>query len=307
MRYINYLEEITPYLEQFRGYRVDGNKLISCSPLRDDKTPSFVIFLDKGNWKDSGSGRAGYFAELLAFLSNQSIDEVYEYLNGEDIVYSTENLELKINLELKNEIKENQKKTRPAALNPSDLIESDYLLKRGISEEVQKIFGIKYMKNTLIIPWRDKKGEVIRYQFRSTTSKKFWYSGVGEDIKSNLFGLSLVIKKGIKKVYITESAIDSLYLWSLGIPAIATSTASISKNQVNLILNSEISEIVIAADNDLAGGKFKDQLKEVFKNKKKLYEFEFPPNCKDINDITREKVLALKEQPVIELNITLQL
>ena len=47
-------------------------------------------------------------------------------------------------------------------------------------------------------PWRDKKGEVIRYQFRSISSKKFWYSKEGEDIKFNLFGLYLVIKKGIK-------------------------------------------------------------------------------------------------------------
>ena len=84
------------------------------------------------------------------------------------------------------------------------------------------------MKNTLIIPWRDKKGEIIRYQFRSISSKKFWYSKEGEDIKFNLFGLSEVIKRGIKKVYITESAIDTLYLWSLGIPAIATSTSCIS-------------------------------------------------------------------------------
>lgn len=53
---------------------------------------------------------------------------------------------------------------------------------------------------------------------------------------------------------------------------------------------------MIASDNDTAGLKFKEQLKEVFKNKKKLYEFEFPQGKKDVNDMTKEEIYNLEEK-----------
>ena len=70
---IDFMEELSPYLHLFGDYKVKDNKLLSCSPFRQEQHPSFVMWLDKGNWKDSGGTERqnGTFIELLSFLSGE--------------------------------------------------------------------------------------------------------------------------------------------------------------------------------------------------------------------------------------------
>ena len=80
--------DITEMLEDFdwRRARWSEDKLIACSPFRDDHSPSFFVNLTgeyKGAWADSGATgdyAKGGFLRLWAHLNDISEDEALQEL-----------------------------------------------------------------------------------------------------------------------------------------------------------------------------------------------------------------------------------
>ena len=77
---IDVFGELEPYLEQFKDYRIRGDKLQSCSPFRYEKHPSFAVNLENGLWIDSGSptedNYKGNLVSLLAVLSGSNYHDM---------------------------------------------------------------------------------------------------------------------------------------------------------------------------------------------------------------------------------------
>jgi hypothetical protein len=282
----NVLEEVEPYMNQFSKHKVDDNKLISCSPFREDARPSFVVFLDIGNWVDSGNvgKRKGSFIELLAHLSGESKEDILDYLIHKYGQFKDlDSLKLDISLNLKQE-----KKFITSDELKLFMYRHPYMGNRGVSEKVQRAFKVGYDKEhqAVVIPWVDIEGNVVKLKFRTVRGKKFWYSKEGQRIKDHIFGLNFVKKHGFKTVWIVEAEIDCMYLWSHGIPAIATGTASISQTQLKLLKQSPVEELVIASDNDNAGHLFKHKLIDLLGATMTLKELIFPRGMKDVNDLS---------------------
>jgi DNA primase len=63
--------------------------------------------------------------------------------------------------------------------------------------------------------------------------------------------MHFVNKLGCETVYVVESEIDCLYLWSHGKPAIALGGSNMSQVQRQLILRSPIKTLVLSTDNDV--------------------------------------------------------
>lgn len=294
---INFLEEIEPYRNRFERAKVIDNKLISCSPFRYEQHPSFVLFLDKGNWIDSGTHSKGSFIELLSFLTGDDPEGVVEALK---LKYNTLididdlTLDLQLNLQKKGKILPQKGVLKPY------LFRHPYLERRGISEQVQRAFKVGYDKESqaVVIPWTDKDGNIIRLMFRSVNSKKFWFSQDGDRIKNHLFGFQHIRRKQSPTAWIVEAPIDCMYLWTNKIPSIATGTASISSNQLKLLRNSTIETLVIASDNDEAGEKMKDQLIDQLGGTLTLKRLVFPSFAKDVNDLTPEQLKNTQIQDV---------
>lgn len=290
---INFMEELSPYMNRFdRGKVIDG-KLMSCSPFRDDKKPSFVLFLDKGNWLDSGTDRRGTFIELLSFLSGDDEEGVRDYLQEKyNSFIDTDDLKLELNLNLGEDAPFMFQNGLPKEFR----FRHPYLNNRGISEAVQRGFKIGYDKETgsVVIPWTNRDGQIIRIQFRSVTSKKFWFSKKGDRISHHLFGLFHIYRKNSTTAWIVEAPIDCMYLWTQGIPSIATGSASISRKQLKLLKQSPIETLVIATDNDEAGKKFRNKLVKELGGIKALKTIDFPSGTKDVNDLTPEQLLNTK-------------
>ena len=287
---IDDLEELEAYKDRFNRGKVMDGKFISCSPFRDDKNPSFVLFLDRGNWLDSGTDRRGSFVELLSFLSGEDEEGVKDYLlNKYNQITDVDLLQLKLNLNLE--------KAMPFIYQdglPSEFkFRHPYLNSRGISEAVQRGFKIGYDKETksVVIPWTNKDGQIVRLQFRSVNSKKFWFSKEGDRIKNHLFGLYHIYRKNSTTAWIVEAPIDCMYLWTQGIPSIATGTASISNIQLKLLKQSPIETLIIASDNDEAGMKMKDKLIKSLGGVMILKEFHYPDGKKDVNEISPEQLI----------------
>ncbi len=75
---------ITDYLQQ-QGYapaRVHGIHYWYCSPLRNERTPSFKVNIERNQWYDFGTGEHGDIIDLVCALFRCSISEAIDRLSG---------------------------------------------------------------------------------------------------------------------------------------------------------------------------------------------------------------------------------
>lgn len=304
------LEELEPYMEQFDKAVVRDDKLQSCSPFRHDQHPSFAVHLENGSWIDSGATddhRKGHFIQLLAFLRQEEAEDTVDYLINK---YSIRKLDADV---LRVDMSWLHPKPKPKIFFTEDLQQyayrHPYLSNRGISEDVQRLFRVGYCKDSqaVVMPWADINSQVINLKYRAVNSKRFWYHKEGQRVKYHCYGLDKVQEKQCKTVWLVESEIDCLRLWTLDIPAIAFGTANISKQQESLLRNSTAETLVIAVDNDRVGREFKQKLTSLFLGAKELKEVLFPSdNIKDISDMTDDQI-KYSAQNLQDITVKLQL
>lgn len=286
---VNILEELDPYLVQFRDYKIRGEKLQACSPFREDNHPSFAVNLVTGVFIDSGNDDLNYykgdFVKLLAYLRQESYEDASMYLIDKYNIelLDVDTLSLNINL-----VKEQQVyKTFDWATDLKYLhYRVPYLGKRGISEKVQRAFKIGYDndKKAVAIPWQDVNGQIVNVKFRNVNSKKFSYLEDGQLTRYHVYGLYQCIKYGFDDVVLVESETDCLYLWSNSIPAIAVGHAGLHPLQLKL-LRKYVKSITIGSDNDSAGNRFRQELITELPKYFTTYNTLIPRGYKDMNDL----------------------
>lgn len=298
---VDYPEELEPYMDRFERARVRGEKLQACSPFRSEKNPSFAVNLDNGSWVDSGANseheRKGSFLSLLAHFRGETLEETADYLLEKytHILDDADTLALELNLQL-----DPPEVAVLGAEKYADVVgkPSGYLRGRGISDKVQVYFetGLGRKGDSIALPWHDKSGRIINIKYRSIAGKEFWFSTGGQPIKRHVYGLWAVTQGGHTEVWAVESEIDALYLWSVGIPAIAFGGASINEVQKDLILNSCIENIVIATDADVVGQRFGKAIAEELLGHMAVERIKIPEGKKDVNELNRETIYRCKEQ-----------
>lgn len=280
-----------------------GEKLIACSPFRDERRPSFACSLDTGVWVDSGSlteewGK-GNFIKLMAYLRNETYEEAEEYLLHE---YSTDLIDVEtvtLDIEL-NKGKSAVKTLSMELLNPF-AYKHPYLNKRGLTDKTQRAVKIGYDPKTrsIVIPWFDFKGRLVNWKHRSVIDKVFWYYKDGQKIRNHLYGLHLIYRLDRRdEVFVVESEIDALTLWQNGYSAVALGGARLTNKQKDLLIRAGIRRIVIATDNDSAGAKVKESIKKRLGGLIPLSELIYPPNRKDVNDFTESELKNIKTKQI---------
>lgn len=297
---INIWAELEPYLDHFGDYRIRGDKLQACSPFRYEKHPSFAVNLENGTWIDSGSPtdlyHKGNFVLLLAYLRQEEYQdtEMYLFQAYHIMLEDAERLQLKMELQ--------QESTAGATYEwfkdfPQFQFRHPYLLKRGITKEVQRLFCIGFDKEheAVCLPWFNNDKKVINVKFRSIRYKQFFYLQDGQLTRNYVYGLPQCKAFGYNDVAIVESEIDCMYLWSNGIPAVAMGHAGINKNQIQLLLNAGIETVTFASDNDEAGERFRIEMRKKLPKLFTCYELEIPYMYKDVNDIPQRELKQLHE------------
>jgi len=161
-----------------------------------------------------------------------------------------------------------------------------YILKRGVSLEIVSRFKIGYDKDTdcVTFPVWDENNNLVTITRRSVKGKKFILE---ENVDKPVYLLNFIKNLSITTVYVCESQINALVLWSWGYPAVALFGTG-SKNQYEILKKSGIRNYILCFDGDDAGRKgdkrFRDNMKDdVFISSKKL------PECKDVADLTKEE------------------
>jgi 5S rRNA maturation endonuclease (ribonuclease M5) len=291
--------DVKTELENFDWQRPNwtSNKLIASSPFKLDHHPSFFCRLiaedgyDEGVWGDSSAiddeYASGSFAQLLAFLRNESVEESEDYLltvYGGDVGYQKLTLSLDFVEEGKHHFLDN-------TLLEENIFDPTYLSSRGVSESVQSLCQIRYNEKTdcILIPWFDVNGNFANCKYRKTKTKQFWYAKNGIPIRDMIWGLNIINKRRCDYAVITEAEIDSMTLMTHGIPSIAIGGASLSNRKAELLIKSPVERFYIATDNDETGNKIKRQLIQKLSLYKTLYSTTIPKPYKDMNDVRNKE------------------
>ena len=157
---------------------------------------------------------------------------------------------------------------------------------RKLTKEVVDKFDIGYDPTTqcLTFPVWDEKNNLVMITKRNVNNKSFY---IDKDKDKPVYLLNFIINQNIKTVYVAESQINALTLWSWGYPAIALIGTG-STHQYNILNKSGIRNYILCLDSDCAGYKgiqrFIDNIR-----KDVMISVVNIPNDKDVNDLTKEQ------------------
>lgn len=182
-----------------------------------------------------------------------------------------------------------------------------YMYKRKLTDEVIDIFdvgyddcfklktksGVEYDNlHCITFPVRDENGNCVFIARRSVDMKLFHYP---ESTTKPVYGMWELKQyyPNVKEVYITESMINCLTLWSWHFPAVALNGTG-TPYQYKLLEKIPCRKFITALDPDEAGYKGTNKLKQYF-SRKRLITSVYPPEGKDINDLTYEEFVNLPE------------
>lgn len=179
-----------------------------------------------------------------------------------------------------------------------------YMYKRGLNDQIIELFDIGYdsATNCITFPIRDEKGNVLFVARRSVATKYFNYPskatkplyGMWEYETCRLSADYANYDKNT--VVVCESMLDALVVWGWGYFAVAMNGLG-TDLQYKQLERLPCRKLILATDNDIAGAKARRVLQRRVRNKI-ITQFDyasFPPNKKDMNDLTREEFLALRE------------
>ena len=163
-----------------------------------------------------------------------------------------------------------------------------YLAKRKLSRAICEQFKVRYdpKYRQVIFPAYDMNGKLVMLAKRSIDVKTFY---LDKNVEKPVYCLDYIMKNNIKTAIITEGPFDCLTGWEYGFPTIAT-FGKISDYQINQINKSCLNIIYAMFDNDAAGRQFTETLKKKLTKRIIIVETKFPPNKKDLNDLTKEEL-----------------
>lgn len=277
-----------------------------------------------GQFGDDGAPdgwKRGSFVKLISFLRQETEQESCEYLRYTYATEWTREEEVTLNP---------PKLTLESVSRPLDMRLLDqytyrhpYLEQRGISAAVQRALRIGYdrVRQAVTIPWFLPDGRLGNVMYRSVNSKVFWFAKAcpscghghltrdnvtyrckacgqetaqpieGMPIRNMLYRIDVIYRKKVKRAALVEAPIDSAFLMTCGIPAVAVGGTAFNEAKRDLIVRSPIEEIVLFTDNDAPGEEMKRKAIELLDGFVTLKEVVYPDGCKDPCDVGNSKII----------------
>jgi len=170
--------------------------------------------------------------------------------------------------------------------------------KRGLKKEVIDYFKIGYNKekDTITFPVRDERGGLVGIGERSVTGKIYNLPAIKD---KPVYLLDTAIKMSYTHVYVCESQINALDLYSNGIPAIALFGTG-SKHQYEVLKRSGIRHYTLCFDGDKAGRSGRKRFYNEM-NKDCIIDYIELPEGEDVNSMRKEDFFKLNILPLDNL------
>lgn len=287
-----------PILHDIVDKERDKNVTITCPFHKNgaENKPSCHVFKEEDDPKITYGTvhcfTCGYSASLPQFVAD-CFGEEYSF--GEQwLIERFGNILLQKNVLLP-EIKLDNSPKQVRGLSEEALAQYDYyhpyMYQRGLTKEVIDMFRVGYdsKRDAITFPVWDDKGIPLFVTARSVRDKKFY---IPFEAEKPVYLLNFVKKWGIDSVYVAESQINTLVLWSWGYPALGLFGTG-SPHQYDILRRSGIRSYTLCLDGDAAGDKgiarFKANMPEdVLITVKKI------PRGRDVADLTKEQFDSLE-------------
>ena len=296
------VEDIVSQIQEDTELLRDINELetdIMCTcPIHKggmEQTPSLGINKESGVVHCFTCGYKGDIVTLVSDCYDISYSQAYRKLVGHFVYSGRRVLDIDIT----------PTRTAPTTIPSShvrhytlhNLPVLQYLSGRGISPTVANDFPIGYNpdRGTAMFYVQDLKGNFIYYKERAINRKAF-YNTTGVKKSDYLYGAYQLLQSSWQPedpVWICESEIDALTVWSRGGYAVAIGGSHISKAQLNILKTLGVRRLVDGLDRDEAGREGWQNLCTYIKGIS-TYNTKYPVNKKDINDLTEEEFNNIK-------------
>lgn len=142
-----------------------------------------------------------------------------------------------------------------------------YMYERKLTNEVIDLFDIGYDENTdcITFPIKDKNGSCLFIARRHTKYKYFNYPN---NVEKPVYGIYELykLKEFPNEIYICESMLDALTLWTYKKYAVALNGLG-TRTQYEELNNLPCRKFILATDNDEAGMNARLRLRKNLKNK----------------------------------------
>lgn len=233
-------------------------------------------------------GAKGYITDIIKFCFNQDDDFVCNWLCDNFATTFIEQREILPKIELDSQ--EEKHYLSESEIDKYKYIHP-YLLNRGISEEIIRKFSVGYDEkdNSVVFPVWDDRGNLLFLTRRRVDKKQFL---IPDSSVKPVYLLNFIKRDHITNVYVVESQINALTLWTWGHPAIALFGTG-SKEQYKILNNSGIRSYILCFDGDAAGDSGVRRFKENMSNEVLVSVKEIPRGA-DVNDLTKEQFDLLK-------------
>ena len=169
----------------------------------------------------------------------------------------------------------------------------NYMWERKLSKEVVDRFRVGYdpQKRMLTFPVWDEKGHLVMITGRSVQTKMFH---IDKDVDKPVYLLNFMLQDNVKTIYVCESQVNTLYMNSLGYPAVGLIGTG-SATQYKILRRCGIRNFILLFDGDEAGRKgaqrFKDNMGDEF-----MITDVILPQGKDVNDLSPQEIKSLLEK-----------
>lgn len=289
-------------INRFNKIVISGNNVQTNCPFHkegQEKKPSFGINIRTGECHCFGCGWAGHITEMI---SNCFGKDDFGLFGTKWLVKNFISAAVESRPELDLEISRSKSIEHKKYVEEAELEKyryyHDYMYKRGLTNEIIELFDVGYDKdsNCITFPVRDINGNTLFVARRSVQTKFFNYP---MNVEKSVYGLYELYNPEAgdlfpSEVIICESMIDALTCWVYGRPAVALNGLG-NDLQFKQLNSMPCRKFILATDMDEAGLKARKRIKERL-NSKIVAEYVWDLNiAKDINDMSKEYFLSLKE------------
>lgn len=159
-----------------------------------------------------------------------------------------------------------------------------YMYQRQLTKAIIDKFQIGYDReaNCITFPVWDEKNNLVAITRRAVYAKKFF---LPQDIPKPVYLLNFILAENHTTVYVTESQINALTLWTWGYPAIALFGTG-SAYQYDKLRRSGIRNYILCFDGDEAGDKGTQRFIDALQDSA-LISIKHIPRGKDVNDLSK--------------------
>lgn len=290
-------------IERFSRIKDTEKDIMTSCPFHKDgqeSKPSFGISKDEDKCHCFACGWSGTFEEMISNCFGYDDFGVYgtKWLaKNFNTISVDERKDVSIDVDRGNKVRKVIDKDNRLFVDEDELDSyryiHPYMYKRHLTNEVIDLFDIGYDKNTQCItfPNKDEYGNCLFIARRSVNTKYFNYPS---NVDKPVYGLYELyqLDKFPTEIYICESMINALTLWTWGKYAVALNGTGSSK-QYEALKRMPNRVFILALDPDGAGNKGREKLKGALCNK--IIKEVFLPQGKDVNDCTQEEFFNLKE------------